>query len=119
VEKTNKQKINKFYGGTENISDCQQIMTGIPTAISNILLPSPKLSIIDFNQFLTPPNTLGRQLSTIPNLFSEAKSPITDERLGVRAWIVDVLTEKPTSKVQNVPQIHSSNESNNDFSLKF
>ena len=58
-------------------------MSGIPTAISNILLPSPKLSIIDFIQFLTPPNTLSRQLSTIPNLFSDARSAITDERNAV------------------------------------
>ena len=58
-------------------------MAGIPTAISNILLPSPRLSIIDFIQFLTPPKNLSRQLSTTPTLFSEAPSAISNERNAV------------------------------------
>ena len=55
-------------------------MAKIPPAISNILLPSLKLSIIDFIQYPTPPNKLGRHLSATPSLFSEAPSAITDER---------------------------------------
>ena len=58
-------------------------MAGIPAAISNILLPSPRLSIIDFIQFPTPPNDLGRHLSATPTLFSEAPSAITDERNAI------------------------------------
>ena len=52
------------------------------SAISNILLSSPKLSIIDFIQYPTPPNKLSR-LSATPTLFSEAQSAITDERNAI------------------------------------
>jgi hypothetical protein len=58
-------------------------MAGIPAAISNVLLPSPKLSIIDFIQFPTPPNFFGRHLSATPTLFSEAPSAITDEHNAI------------------------------------
>jgi Ulp1 family protease catalytic subunit len=60
-------------------------MAGIPAAISNILLPSPRLSIIDFIQFPTPPKNLSRlgHLSATPTLFSDAPSAITDERNAV------------------------------------
>ena len=41
------KKTNIFYGGTKNIST----MVGIPTAIYNILLSSPRLNIIFISQF--------------------------------------------------------------------
>jgi hypothetical protein len=59
------------------------VMAGIPVRISNILLPSPRLSIIDFIHFPTPPNILGRHLSATPTIFSEAPSAITDERNAI------------------------------------
>lgn len=58
-------------------------MAGIPAAISNILLPSPRLSIMDFIQYPTPPKNLGRPLSAMPTLFSETPSAITDEHNAI------------------------------------
>ena len=67
-------------------------MAKIPAAISNILLASLKLTIIDFIQYPTPPNKLGRHLSATPNLFSEAPSAITDKRNATALWTVSGFT---------------------------
>jgi hypothetical protein len=93
-------------------------MAQIPPVISNILLPSPKLSIISFIQF---PTKLGSHLSATATLFWKRRRIFANE---YSTLLADVLSEKPTSKVQNDSQVQNdrlaaSQVSNDNFNLLF